>query len=145
MIKSIGTKIVNLLPMTRLAYNQFRGWELPTNESGEDAGYLVEYLDGGQPNTQEYKGYVSWSPKAQADAAYSPLTAMSFSHALTLIKEGYGVTRRGWNGENMFVFMPQTNTSKYSPHFLLRNPDSTYSVWVPSTSDCLAEDWSVSN
>lgn len=46
----IGTKIINASPMTRLAYNQLRGWMLPANENGDDAGYLVEYVDGGKPN-----------------------------------------------------------------------------------------------
>lgn len=51
--------------MTRLEYNQFRGWTLPADENGEDAGYLVEYTDGGTPNTKEFAGYISWSPKEQ--------------------------------------------------------------------------------
>ena len=39
---NIGTKLVRMLPMNRLAYNQFRGWELPSDECGEDEGYLVK-------------------------------------------------------------------------------------------------------
>lgn len=66
----IGTKLINAKPMSRADYNTFRGWTLPANESGEDAGYLVEYLDGGIPNTDAYFGYVSWSPAAQFDGAY---------------------------------------------------------------------------
>ena len=53
----IGTKIINASPMTRLAYNQLRGWMLPANENGDDAGYLVEYVDGGKPNLEGYAGY----------------------------------------------------------------------------------------
>ena len=45
-----GTKRINAKPMTRAEYNIFRGWELPSNENGDDTGYLVEYLDGGKPN-----------------------------------------------------------------------------------------------
>ena len=30
-------------PMTRLEYNQFRGWTLPENEDGEDKGYFVNF------------------------------------------------------------------------------------------------------
>ena len=66
----IGTKIICAKPMSRLDYNIFRGWELPTNENGSDEGYLVEYIDGGEPNTKEYQGYVSWSPKVQFENAY---------------------------------------------------------------------------
>lgn len=32
----IGVKLINANPMTRLAYNQFRGWELPEDENGDD-------------------------------------------------------------------------------------------------------------
>ena len=37
----IGVKVIDAKPMTRLEYNQFRGWSLPDNENGEDPGYLV--------------------------------------------------------------------------------------------------------
>ena len=66
----IGTKQIKARQMNRAEYNAYRGWQLPENENGEDAGYLVEYLDGGKPNHQGYEGYISWSPKAQFDAAY---------------------------------------------------------------------------
>lgn len=70
----IGSKIVNAIPMNRLQYNNFRGWVLPSNENGEDEGYLVEYTDGGSPNTPHYKGYVSWSPKIQFENAYKVIS-----------------------------------------------------------------------
>lgn len=70
MKKYIGTKVINAKPMNRLEYSQFRGWNLPANENGSDEGYLVEYVDGGKPNTSEYKCYVSWSPKDVFEKAY---------------------------------------------------------------------------
>lgn len=73
MNKFIGTKIVKAEPMTRAAYNEFRGWQLPADENGSDEGYLVEYTDGGKPNVPGREGYVSWSPKEQFDRAYRPL------------------------------------------------------------------------
>lgn len=66
----IGTKIVHATPMTRLAYNEYRCWDLPANENGADEGYLVEYTDGGAGNDSRHMGYISWSPKAQFDGAY---------------------------------------------------------------------------
>ena len=65
----IGTKIIQATPMNRKEYNDFRGWELPKDENGDDAGYLVIYPDS-NPNTSHYQGYVSWSPKKQFDDAY---------------------------------------------------------------------------
>lgn len=69
----IGTKIVVALAMTRLAYNEYRGWDLPANEDGADEGYLVEYTDGGKPNHPNHTGYISWSPKQQFETAYFPV------------------------------------------------------------------------
>ena len=65
-----GTKLIQAQPMTRADYNEYRNWELPANEDGADEGYLVEYLDGGKANDSRHAGYISWSPKAQFDAAY---------------------------------------------------------------------------
>jgi len=66
----IGTKIIKATPMNRLDYTSYRGWGLPEDEDGADEGYLVEYTDGGKANDQRHAGYISWSPKAQFDAAY---------------------------------------------------------------------------
>lgn len=154
----IGTKQVNLLPMTRAEYNDFRGWQLPADENGTDEGYLVEYLDGGQPNTPHYAGYVSWSPKAQADAAYRPITQMTFGDALIMLKSGKRVARAGWNGKGMFLFLVSGSTFKvnrppllgiypegevvnYHAHIDMRTADGTIVPWLCSQTDALAEDW----
>ena len=66
----IGTKTLNAKPMTRAEWCEFRGWALPTDEKGEDAGYLVEYTDGGKPNHPDFAGYISWSPSYVFEKAY---------------------------------------------------------------------------
>lgn len=71
MQRYIGTKLVNATPMTRQAYNDFRGWIVPSDENGADEGYLVEYPSS-QANTFEYEGYVSWSPAPIFEASYTP-------------------------------------------------------------------------
>lgn len=68
----VGTKIVLAKPMTRQEYNDYRGWKLPENENGNDAGYLVEYPEG-ISNHAEHRGYISWSPAGQFDMAYIEL------------------------------------------------------------------------
>ena len=73
MKKYIGKKEVNVIPMNRQEYNDFRGWKLPDDENGEDEGYLVEYVDGGKANTPQYSGYVSWSPRDVFERAYKPI------------------------------------------------------------------------
>ena len=69
----IGTKIIRAKPMNRQAYNAYRGWVVPKDENPLDEGYLVEYMDGGKANTVKYVGYISWSPKAQFEAAYTEI------------------------------------------------------------------------
>lgn len=70
MRRYVGTKAINAKPMTRAAYNDLRGWELPADENGDDAGYLVEYADGQRPNVEGFAGYVSWSPADVFERAY---------------------------------------------------------------------------
>ena len=68
-------KQVCRIPMNRADYNIYRGWVLPADENGADAGYLVEYLDGGEPNDSRHLGYISWSPKKQFDDGYTLVEA----------------------------------------------------------------------
>lgn len=99
----IGTKIVSTQPMTRAEYNAYRGWELPANEDGADAGYLVEYHDGGKPNDDRHAGYISWSPEDVFARAYRPTDGMTFGQAIEALKAGKRVARAGWNGKGMWL------------------------------------------
>ncbi len=65
-----GTKRVLATPMTRGAYNDYRGWTVPANEDPADAGFLVEYQDGGKPNDSRHAGYISWSPADVFERSY---------------------------------------------------------------------------
>lgn len=73
----IGTKIIKAEPEAR---------------DGKP-GWLVEYGDG----------YQSWSPAKAFEDAYQPLDAMSFGHAIEMMKRGERVAREGWNGKGMWV------------------------------------------
>lgn len=66
----IGTKTIKASPMTRGDYNVLRGWECPADENPADAGFLVEYVDGGKANHPDFAGYVSWSPAEVFERAY---------------------------------------------------------------------------
>ena len=83
---------------------------------------------------------------------------MNFSDALQLIKEGNLLTRTGWNGKNMFVFLvqgskfivnraPLTNIFEdgteiqYRPHIDMRYADGTIGVWLASMGDLMSDDW----
>lgn len=65
-----GTKRLGAKPMTRGDYNEYRGWMLSGNENPADAGYLVEYEDGGKANDSRHAGYISWSPADVFEATY---------------------------------------------------------------------------
>ena len=159
--KFIGTKIIYAKPMSRLDYNIFRGWELPANENGSDEGYLVEYSDGGEPNTKEYQGYISWSPKVQFENAYKQSGNLSFGDAITYLKLGKRVARAGWNGKGMYLvyFSPvghglemltvydkeEGTTLPLLPFILMKTADNMYVPWLASQTDMLSNDWCLVN
>lgn len=153
----IGTKVINAKPMNRADYNVLRGWTLPSDENGLDEGYLVEYTDGGKANTNEYKGYVSWSLKVNFENAYSETQGLTFGLAVEAIKNGSKLSRQDWN-KGMFVFLvagseftvnrapllgiyTEGTQITYQPHMDLCTEDGSIATWSPSGSDALAEDW----
>lgn len=168
----ISTKMIRATAMTRLAYNNFRGWPLPANENGDDAGYLVENLDGGKPNTETHAGYVSWSPAEQFDNAYRPTSGMPFGLAIEALKKGHRVARAGWNGRDMWLLLvPGTelahlkegtpyavalsahsggpvNACEILPHIDMWTVNAhgrraMLPGWVANQTDMLSDDWAV--
>ena len=156
----IGTKLIRAQAMSRAEYNAYRGWTLPADENGEDAGYLVEYLDGGQSNHPNHVGYISWSPAGVFDRAYRPSTGLTFGMALEALKLGQRVARAGWNGAGQFVYLvpaasypAQTGAAKahfgagalvpYRAYLALKTAQGDIATWAPSCSDALAEDWQI--
>lgn len=161
----IGTKIIQATPMTRGHYNAYRGWDLPANENGADAGYLVEYTDGGKPNHPGHEGYISWSPKAQFENAYRETTGLTFGLAIEAMKAGKRVARAGWNGKGMYLWLMPAATVPVEwckePHLkqlaeenggsfealgVIRMKTADNKVltgWLASQTDMLAEDWTI--
>ncbi len=150
----IGTKVITARPMSRIEYNDYREWELPENENGADAGYLVEYLDGGQSNHPDHAGYISWSPKDVFERSYRLVEGLDFGSALAAIKMGMKVSRTGWNGKGMFLRLNwnQSPTVKFEqknsgyevlPFIVMKTADNKLVPWLASQTDLLAEDWIV--
>lgn len=156
----IGTKIVKLQPMTRQEYNDYRGWTLPADEAGADEGYLVEYTDGGKPNDSRHEGYISWSPKEQAEKAYRPADGMTLGLAIEAMKLGARVARAGWNGKGMFLFLvpgsrftvnrapllgiyPEGTVVDYHPHIDMKTAQGYVVPWLASQADMLSDDWEI--
>jgi hypothetical protein len=155
-----GTKRVAAIKMTRRAYNDYRGWNLPSDENGDDAGYLVEYHDGGASNHPNHAGYISWSPESVFEKSYQPETALSFGHAVAALKEGRKVARSGWNGKGMFLFLvpgsrfivsrapllgiyPPGTEIDYHAHVDMKTAQGYVVPWLASQADILADDWCI--
>lgn len=170
MKRHIGTKIINAKPMTRAEYNALRGWTVPADENPDDAGYLVEYVDGGQANHPDFAGYISWSPADVFDRAYRPVEGMTFGQAIEALKAGQRVARAGWNGKGMWLSLSagggrltpadafwSKNNREYAeqqhhlnghamvlPCVTMKTADGSILMgWLASQTDMLAEDWRV--
>lgn len=147
--KYIGTKRIEAVPMTRGDYNKYRGWTIPADENPEDEGYLVKYSDD----------YISWSPKNPFEEAYRKSGNMTFGHAVEMMKSGYRVTRKSWNGKGMFLYYvpaasypPSTDIANkafggesvpYGAYIAMKTAQENVVPWLASQTDMLTDDWRV--
>jgi len=115
--------------------NRVTAWPELTPEWKPEEGYTVKYADG----------YTSWSPKDTFEAAYQPLTAMSFGHAIAAMKDTHCVRRAGWNGKGMWVAIQTPDECSFmtQPYFFMRTADGHYVPWLASQTDMLADDWQI--
>lgn len=85
-------------------------------------------------------------------AAGDDVMSLNFEGALTWMKEGEAVLRKGWNGKNMFLFLvpdpiismslgdrPMTVLSL--PFIMMKTADDKLVPWLASQTDMLATDW----
>ena len=170
MNRFIGVKLIDAIPMSRLAYSNYRGWELPEDENGDDLGFLVEYLDGGKANHPKHDNYISWSPLDVFKNAYREVSGLSFGLAIEAAKMGKKIARAGWNGKDMWVclmdgmelppFSSQVpgkkvndRTAKFIgkdtpletlPYFAMWTADGKWLPgWLATQTDMLADDWMI--
>ena len=72
---------------------------------------------------------------------------MNFEKALTLLKNGKYITRKGWNGKGMYLFLYTDggfiDDYEIQNFILLKTVNDTVIPWIASQSDILAEDWEV--
>lgn len=150
----IGTKSINGFLMNKETYCKLRGWDVPADEDPLEYGYLVEYPNS-KSNHPQFRGYISWSPKAAFEASYRDVEkGCTFGHAVELMKSGFKVARKGWNGKGMYIEYvdhkewnssslerPWTADLEPRPWLGIKTVDDQFMPWVPSQSDVLAEDW----
>ena len=80
---------------------------------------------------------------------------MNFGQALEALKEGKKVSREGWNGKGMFLFLsPSMGCQMYKqytgegindlqPFVVMKTADNTLVPWLASQTDVLSEDWGI--
>lgn len=154
----IGVKLIKAIPMNRLDYNKYRGWELPADENGADEGFLVEYMDGGKSNHPEHEGYISWSPTEVFENAYKKTDGLPFGLAVEAAEKGLKISRSGWNGKGMYLYHvpansypPSTKIAKeefgdsvpYGAYLAMKTAQGNVVPWLASQTDVLAKDWVV--
>lgn len=83
---------------------------------------------------------------------------LTFSQALEHIKNGVRMSRAGWNGKGMFVFLvpgstfkvsrpplmgiyPEGTEIRYQSHIDMKTADGTVVPWLASQTDLLSDDW----
>lgn len=81
---------------------------------------------------------------------------MNFGLALESLRSGLAVTREGWNGKGMFLFLivdwhalpvsndediARANALGKQPFIAMKTASGTLVPWLASQSDILAEDW----
>jgi uncharacterized protein DUF2829 len=87
-----------------------------------------------------------------------PGPGMDFGAALAVLKAGGRVTRAGWNGKGMFLYLvpgsvftvnrppldgiyPPGTEITYRPHIDMKTADGSCVPWLASQSDLLEADW----
>jgi hypothetical protein len=85
---------------------------------------------------------------------------MNFSQALTELKDNQCVSRSGWNGKNMFLYLvpansypAQTGAAKrywgedglvpYGAYIAMKTAQGNVVPWLASQTDILADDWGI--
>ena len=140
-------------------------YDIGEHKKGEP-GYKVEYPDG----------YTSWSPKDVFEEAYrkadldfiinvrkedpnatQTIGEFGFDKAIRLLKKGFRLSRKGWNGKNQYIvvvnclsYINECGAIVNSDHkdsgnaaIAFVGTSGTQVGWLASQADMLAEDWGV--
>jgi hypothetical protein len=91
---------------------------------------------------------------------------MDFGYALNALKERLAVSRSGWNGKGMHIYLnpgcpnltdiadpgidplakPDNGGNveqNYLPHIIMKTVQGDYVPWLASQTDILADDWDI--
>lgn len=143
----VGTEIIEAEVMSRGDYNKYRGWDIPENENPEDVGYLVSYPGN----------YETWLLASVFDEIYHYANKMTFGQAIDLVKLGYKVKRKGWNGQNQYIQLATNISYKTRQGDIVNCEHECFGNkavafvgsqgvqlgWCASQADLLSEDWEI--
>jgi hypothetical protein len=70
---------------------------------------------------------------------------MDYPQALTMVRQGARISRRGWNGPGQFIELqvPDAHSKMTQPYTYITTTIGDRVPWVPSQSDQMADDWYV--
>lgn len=133
----VGLSLIEAELMTRGDYNTFRGWVIPIDEDPADVGYITR-----NRLTQR----VTWVPEEEFNKVYKDSNSKCFSFGLAVeyLKSGLKVSRSGWNGKGMYLYLE--DVPAYDPYIVMHTAGGTKQPgWLASQADILAEDWQLLN
>ena len=69
---------------------------------------------------------------------------MNFGEALALLKAGFKVSRKGWNGKGMWIQLcvPCQEETSTLCYITMKTAGNQHVPWLASQTDILSEDWS---
>ena len=69
----------------------------------------------------------------------------NFGEAISELKKGNKVTRKGWNGKNMWLELqvPDAHSKMTLPYIYMKTADNNKVPWLASQTDMLSEDWEI--
>lgn len=68
---------------------------------------------------------------------------MTFSKALEHLKDGWKVSRSGWNGKGMYIYL-EPKSGVMEAHIVMYTAEGKFQPgWLASQADLLADDWTV--
>ncbi len=67
----------------------------------------------------------------------------NFGEVLRVLKNGGAMTRKGWNGKDMFIRLqrPDENSKMLLPYIYMRTVQGDLVPWLASQTDILSDDW----
>lgn len=67
----------------------------------------------------------------------------NFAQALSVLHDGYKVTRQGWNGAGQWIALqvPDDHSKMTLPYLYISTVTGDLVPWLASQTDLLADDW----